>query len=225
MLATIPEPILASMIMGSTDAAFPGAPNETTSLFEQAEGGSVFLEEIGAMPMSIQEDLLDILRNKSYRKVGSGKTVPLNARILVAANDNLEDYVREGTFLEDLYSRINTISIEVPPLRNRTQDILPTAFKIIADEVKDMDTQLLMDPEVMAIFKAYSWPGNVRQLKNVLKNAIIAAETDTITKDLLPSDIAETPIPAGGENSVDELEKTRGKALREFLKNKAVKKF
>ena len=221
--AAMPEPLLESEMFGHVKGAFTGASSNKEGLFEAAGGGTIFLDEIGAMPMSIQSRLLRVLQEREIRKVGGTETVPVDVRVLAATNDRLEQLIEEGKFREDLYYRLSVIPIEIKPLRERVEDILPLVYHTMRQELGPGKDLPGIDPEVQIILERYSWPGNVRELENAIRHAMTFTKPgEKITKDVLPAKIV---------NSVDteslqiaqpgaKAESYRGKSLKGFLRAK-----
>ena len=221
--AAMPEPLLESEMFGHVKGAFTGASSNKEGLFEAAGGGTIFLDEIGAMPMSIQSKLLRVLQEREIRKVGGTETVPVDVRVLAATNDRLEQLIEEGKFREDLYYRLSVIPIEIKPLRERVEDILPLVYHTMRQELGPGKDLPGIDPEVQIILERYSWPGNVRELENAIRHAMTFTKPgEKITKDVLPAKIV---------NSVDteslqiaqpgaKAESYRGKSLKGFLRAK-----
>jgi len=184
--AALPEPLLESEMFGHIKGSFTGASSDKKGLFEAANGGTIFLDEIGAMPLSIQGKLLRVLQEKEVRRVGSNKTIKVNARVVAATNVPLEKLIEEGTFREDLYYRLSVIPIEISELKERQEDILPLVYHIIKNETADGSELPTIDNEVCTIFETYSWPGNVRELENAIKHAITFAKDSRITVAEIP---------------------------------------
>jgi two-component system, NtrC family, response regulator AtoC len=190
--AAIPDTLLESELFGHEKGAFTGASDRKIGKFELAEGGTLFLDEIGDMNLATQSKILRVLQEKEFQRLGGAKTIASSARILSATNKNLLESVRAGTFREDLYYRLNVIPIQLPPLRDRKEDLplLVRHFINIANERFTKDVESL-SPEVEKIFNNYDWPGNIRQMENVIYRATILATGRMIRKEDLPPEILE----------------------------------
>jgi two-component system response regulator GlrR len=191
--AAVPETLLESELFGHEKGSFTGAVRSTKGFFTQADQGTIFLDEIGDMPLSIQPKLLRALEERQFYPIGSEKPVQVDVRVIVATKKDLEEEVRQGRFREDLFYRIHVIPIRLPPLRERKEDIPHLAnhlFKKISEQLK-ADLKGLT-PQAMRKLMAHDWPGNVRELENTLEYAITMADGDMITDDL----IFETGLPA-----------------------------
>lgn len=217
--AALPEPLLESEMFGHTRGAFTGATTDKVGLFEAASGGTIFLDEIGSMPLSIQGKLLRVLQEKEIRRVGSNDTIAIDARVLAATNTKLETLMAEGLFREDLYYRLSVIPIEIKPLRERQEDIIPLAYHLIQTETPEGQDPSIPDAEACAILEAYPWPGNVRELENALKHALTFAKDGKITKAELPPKIAATPVAVAADGAAGD-DETRCKSLKAFLRAK-----
>lgn len=183
----IPETLLQSELFGYQKGAFTGASRNFKGKIRLAEGGTLFLDEIGDLPQSIQPKLLRLLEEKSFEPLGSATTIRVNTRILCATNHDLNRLVKEGLFREDLFYRINTITIHIPPLRNRKNDIIPLANFFLANISKEMGKKVKkLSDEVQEAFTTYPWPGNVRELLNVIERAIVLSNTDTLNLSDIP---------------------------------------
>ncbi len=215
--AALPEQLLESEMFGHVKGAFTGASCNKKGLFESAEGGTIFLDEIGAISLNIQGKLLRVLQEKEVRRVGGNDTTKVNVRVLAATNVKLEDLIKQGTFREDLYYRLNIIPINIEPLRNRRADISPLIYHFLRLELgtdRDLPT---IPKDVIAILEAYKWPGNVREIENAIKHALAFARNNTINLVDLPPRIitaaqqmADEPKDAGG----------RFESLKAFLRSK-----
>lgn len=194
--AAIPENLLESEMFGHVKGSFTGAVSDKEGLFETANGGTLFLDEISSMPLILQGKLLRALQEKEIRRVGGTKDIPVDVRVIAASNANLEEAVVKGTFRSDLYYRFAVITIDIPPLRKRTEDIIPLATHFIQAEISGSKPVPAIDPEAVRVLEAYDWPGNVRELENAVKHALTFHQTGTITVDLLPAKIVEHKSPA-----------------------------
>ncbi|WP_310600905.1 sigma 54-interacting transcriptional regulator [Desulfobulbus sp.] len=182
----IPESLLESELFGHVKGSFTGAVKSYAGLFQSADNGTLFLDEIGDMPLHIQVKLLRVLQDRQIRPVGSPRPVPVNVRIISATHKNLEEAIRENTFREDLFYRLNVVSLELPPLYKRKEDIPLLAEHFVGILTKKKDGQeKRFTPEAMKILVEAEWPGNIRQLYNVVENAVALATSSLITEDLL----------------------------------------
>jgi two-component system response regulator GlrR len=179
--AAIPEALLESELFGHRKGAFTGAIYDHKGLFQSAEGGTVFLDEIGDMPIALQSKLLRALQEREVRPVGSSQSVPVDVRIISATHRNLEERVSTGEFREDLYYRLNVVSLAIPPLSQRPEDIVPLARHFLATTAaryaKDVRA---FAPEAMEMLLGAPWPGNVRQLSNVVEQAVALATSPVV---------------------------------------------
>ena len=192
-MADIPKELIESELFGHEKGAFTGAVEQRIGRFEQANGGTLFLDEIGDMPLETQTRLLRVLSNKEFFRVGGDKPIKVDVRILAATHQSLESLVASGTFREDLYYRLNVIRIDVPPLRQRKEDIgdLSTAFlKRHADSL--MDDPKVLSPEALLALSQYDWPGNVRQLENTCYWIALMAPTHNVKLEDLPKEIIDS---------------------------------
>ena len=218
--AALPEPLLESEMFGHVKGSFTGASSNKEGLFEAAKGGTIFLDEIGSIPLNIQGKLLRVLQEKEVRRVGSNETIKTDARVLAATNVRLETLLEEGKFREDLYYRISVIPIEIKPLRERSEDILPLAYHVLQRECKDRPNVPELLPEVASVLESYDWPGNVRELENAIRHAITFARNEKITRDVLPQKIAQTKILPPTQSQERDIDIERCKSLKAFLRSK-----
>lgn len=189
--AALPEQLVESELFGHRKGAFTGANEDRAGLFEVADGGTLFIDEIGELPGALQPKLLRALEDGSIRRVGSHRERRVDVRLIAATNRTLVDEVAAGRFREDLYYRINVMSLELPPLRKREGDVLLLIKALLGRE-------WTITAEAQHALEAYQWPGNVRQLKNALERAQILANDHVITIDDLPSEVADphdSPVP------------------------------
>lgn len=181
--AAIPESLIESEFFGYEKGAFTGASqNGKAGLFEMADGGVLFLDEIGELPLSIQSKLLRVLQDKTIRRIGSEKEISVDVRIIAATNRNLREEMEKGNFRSDLYYRLFVVPVEIPPLRERREDIVPIAHHYLKyfNELYGMKKVLMED--ALVELEIYYWPGNVRELRNVIERLVISGAGDMITK-------------------------------------------
>ena len=193
----VPENLLESELFGYEKGAFTGAQNRKIGKFELASGGTLFLDEIGDMPLSLQVKILRVLQEKKITRLGGTETIPINARIVAATNKALEEMVKNGTFREDLFYRLNVVRIELPPLRERKEDIPILAAYIIRRLSEDMSSHISgFTPEAIEALKNHHFYGNVRELENIIERAMIFSDSTTIdVKDLdLRSSVAKESV-------------------------------
>ena len=187
----IPENLLESELFGHVKGAFTGAVQTRIGRFEQANGGTIFLDEIGNMPLALQVKLLRVLQEREFERVGGNSTVKVDVRIVAATSSNLEQMVKDGTFREDLYYRLNVIPIDLPPLRERREDIPLLVQRFIEHfcETHKLDLKTI-SPHVLKVLMAYEWPGNVRQLENIVERMVaLTANRPAILPADLPGEI------------------------------------
>lgn len=197
--ATLQENLLESELFGHEKGAFTGADRAKPGLFEVAEGGTLFVDEVAEMAPALQAKLLRVLEDGHYRRVGSTQERHADVRVVAATNKPLEEEVRAGRFREDLFFRLNVISVALPALRDRREDV-PLLVEHFLRTRRVGKTPFAVDPAAMAVLCGYDWPGNIRELANVIERAQILAEGTTITVDDLPDTLlqATPPAPAAG---------------------------
>jgi two-component system, NtrC family, response regulator GlrR len=184
--AALPEALLESNLFGHEKGAFSGAIKDAKGLFLQAHGGTIFLDEIGDMPLSIQAKILRVIQERQFRPIGSEKLVEVNVRIIVATNKNLEEQVKQGLFREDLYYRIHVIPVYLPSLRDRKEDIPPLVDHFLEKSRLQMKKEIKgLTPQAMQKLMLYDWPGNVRELENVVEYSAAMTDKEYITEDLI----------------------------------------
>jgi two-component system, NtrC family, response regulator AtoC len=190
--AALPENLLESELFGHCKGSFTGALNDKKGLFEEADGGTIFLDEIGSMPSLLQSRLLRVLQDREVRRVGENTPIHVNVRVLAATNEPLEKRIKEGTFREDLYYRLNVIPILLPPLRDRKDDIPLLVARFLRDKVHPRcGKPYQVTRQAMAALTAYHWPGNVRELENAIERSAVLSDTEIIKTDSLSAHIAE----------------------------------
>ena len=188
--AAIPAELLESELFGHERGAFTGAHTQRQGRFEEAAGGTLFLDEIGDMPLSLQTRLLRVLAEGDYYRVGGRDLLRADVRVIAATHQNLEQRIRSGAFREDLFHRLNVITIALPPLRERSEDIPALTEFFMQQAARDMGLELKrMRPETLQILKREAWPGNVRQLQNVCRQVCVMAPGDQVFPDDLPADL------------------------------------
>jgi len=195
--SAIPETLLETELFGHVRGAFTGAVSTKKGLLEEAEDGTVFLDEIGDMSLSLQAKLLRVIEDQVIRPVGSSKGLKVDIRFITATNKDLEAAVKDGTFREDLYYRINVLALTIPPLRERKQDIGALSRHYLMKFAQEMGKRVKdIAPEAMDLMMQYRWPGNVRELQNVIERAILISDDDLIRPAHLPGGVrAETSFP------------------------------
>jgi DNA-binding NtrC family response regulator len=187
--AAINENLLESELFGHEKGSFTGAVGEKLGLFEVADGGTLFLDEIGELDISLQAKLLRALQERQIRRVGGTKEINVDVRVLAATNRDLLKMSQEGSFREDLYYRLNVLSLEIPPLRERRSDIPVLIEYFLKKHTRDSKRQVTIGKEVRKILENYAYPGNVRQLESALERAILLCENNTITMEDLPPEM------------------------------------
>ena len=204
---SMPADLLESNLFGHVKGAFTGAISNKKGLFELADQGSIFFDEIGTIPLDTQAKLLRVIQEKEFMRLGGLDTFKVDARIIAATNADLEGAVQKGEFREDLYYRLNVITVKLPPLRQRSEDIplLAQAFleRFSRENEKEISS---IEPAALEILLDYHWPGNVRELENVIERAVVLSTGPALTVDLLPSSVREpsngllppTSLPAQG---------------------------
>ena len=194
----IPEHLLESELFGHRKGAFTGAIYDKKGLFEEAHGGTVFLDEIGEMPLSLQVKLLRILQDGQFLRLGENTPRQVDARVIAATNRDLAKMVKDGTFREDLYFRLNIVPITLPPLRERREDI-PLLVNYFVEEASRKHRRLgiQLSSDVYRFFHQYPWPGNVRELKNTVERLVVLTRGDCVNAEDLPDEIKNIRTAAG----------------------------
>ena len=220
----IPENLLESEFFGYEKGAFTGATREgKPGLFEQANGGIVFLDEIGELPLSLQVKLLKIIQDQKCRRLGGSKTIDLDGRIIAATNRDLKEMVKSGEFREDLFYRLYVVPINIPPLRKRREDIMPLALKFLKAYNKKYELSRSLGQEVLKLLESYEWPGNVRELQNVVERMVVSADSEMLLPRHLPDNIiqkaCETPGIIFLGDEVMDLRQARDALDRQLISN------
>ena len=200
--AALPETLLESELFGHEKGAFTDAKYRKKGLFELAEGGTIFLDEIGEMGITLQSRLLRVIENKTFRRVGGVSDLRVNTRIVAATNRDLQRAIEEGRFRSDLYYRLKVIPIQLAPLRERREDILPLTNHFIAVFNREFKKNVKKaGAELGRLLEGYAWPGNVRELRNVIERAMLLEAEDEILPAHLPPEIVRAEAPAAAERS------------------------
>jgi DNA-binding NtrC family response regulator len=188
--AALAPGLLESELFGHVKGAFTGAVRDKVGRFEMADGGTLFLDEIGDISLDVQTKLLRVLQEKTFERVGSSEPLQVDVRLVAATHQNLEQLIRQGKFREDLFYRLNVITLNVPPLRDRPEDVPELAqhfLKVYAQKAGKPVAQV--DDETLLALRAYHWPGNVRELENAIERAVVVADGPVLTVDDLPAEL------------------------------------
>ena len=214
--AALPEQLLESELFGYKKGAFTGAVADKDGLFESANGGTIFLDEIGSIPISMQMKLLRVLQEKTVRKVGGTQDVNVDVRIIAATNENLEEMIKTGAFREDLYYRLSVIPVDLPPLRERKEDIPLLVNHFVKEFNRDENTHVEILPDTMRALLAYDWHGNVRELENVVRRSSTLCDNQIVNVQDLPVKVQDASPEDLNVTSVD----YRGHSLKSYLREK-----
>ncbi len=218
--AAIPQELIESELLGHEKGSFTGAIEKKKGKFELADGGTLFLDEIGDMSLQTQAKVLRVLETQRFQRVGGGKDITVNVRVIAATNKDLQAMIKEGTFREDLFYRLNVIPIEIPPLRARKEDILELVeyfLGLIANEYGQAPKSF--SPEAMKALTAFEWPGNIRELKNVIERVVIMTPSSVIESEDLPLR-SETAVQTCLEQK--SLKEARDLFEKEFIRRKLI---
>lgn len=193
--SALPDNLIESELFGHERGAFTGAVEMRKGRFELAEGGTIFLDEIGEIPLHIQVKLLRVLESRSFERIGGSETIVTDARVVAATNRDLKKMVEEGTFREDLFYRLDVVSLEIPPLRERKEDI-PLLVKHYLDVFnKENGKDIGITETAMASLCAYAWPGNIRELRNCVERMVVLCRGKMIELENVPVDVREGVTP------------------------------
>jgi len=207
--AAIPETLLESELFGHEKGAFTGAVGRKPGKFEQADGGTLLLDEIGDMTLATQAKILRALQEREFQRVGGTQTIKVDVRILASTNKDLEKAAKEGTFRDDLYFRLNVVTINVPPLRDRRDEIPELADHFLAEANSRLNRSIVrLAPDTLAALMEYGWPGNVRELRNMVERAVVVNDGDVLALSSFPPPIrpADVTDGAGGAGRWDTLQ-------------------
>ena len=216
---TLSAELLASELFGHVRGAFTGATENRQGRVQVADGGTLFLDEIGDLPLSLQPRLLRFIQDREYERVGDPQTRTANVRLVVATNHDLAQMVSQGKFREDLYYRLNVVTLKLPPLRERREDIVPLAEQMLTAFVKRYDRPARrFSDEAAALLASYDWPGNLRELSNIIERAVILCSAETIRPEHLPfnregAKPAGAGVRAGDAVSLEDLERAHIQAV------------
>ncbi|MFR8676790.1 MAG: sigma 54-interacting transcriptional regulator, partial [Escherichia coli] len=224
--AALPESLLESELFGHEKGAFTGAQTLRQGLFERANEGTLLLDEIGEMPLVLQAKLLRILQEREFERIGGHQTIKVDIRIIAATNRDLQAMVKEGTFREDLFYRLNVIHLILPPLRDRREDISLLANHFLQKFSSENQRDIIdIDPMAMSLLTAWSWPGNIRELSNVIERAVVMNSGPIIFSEDLPPQIRQ-PVcnageaktaPVGERNLKEEIKRVEKRIIMEVL--------
>jgi two-component system response regulator HydG len=223
----LPKDIAGSELFGHVKGSFTGAVNDKIGHFEEANGGTIFLDEIGNLSYDVQVNLLRAIQERKIRRVGSTKETSIDVRILAATNEDLKSAIKNGDFREDLYHRLNEFSIGLPPLRERKEDLLDFAYYFKDKASQEFAKQNVeFDQNVLNVFQSYEWPGNIREMKNVVRRAVLLATNNLVTTSCLPDEMLETsfiPAVAQDENAAVDLKSVKEKSEQELIISTIIK--
>ena len=217
--AVLHENLIESELFGYEKGAFTGAASGgKIGKIELANGGTLFLDEIGELPPHIQSKLLQLIQEKTIERVSGTRRIELNIRLIVATNRNLEEEVHQGLFRSDLFYRLNVIRLHIPPLRERREDILPLAHRFLTRFCREYQRERTLSPRLMSYLEQYAWPGNVRQLENLMERLVICSQDPIIDMDALSAEYIEqenAPFVSSGGTLAERMEEFEGRIIRE----------
>ncbi|MBI5468687.1 MAG: sigma-54-dependent Fis family transcriptional regulator [Deltaproteobacteria bacterium] len=217
--AAIPRDLLESELFGCEKGAFTGAVARRIGKVEESEGGTLFLDEIGELDLSLQAKLLRVLQEREFERLGSNKKIKVDFRLVSSVNHDLKKAVEAGTFRRDLFYRLNVVQINVPPLRERKADFPVLVSQFLKEFCLREKKILKVSDEVMSIFENYLWPGNIRQLKNVIERAVVLAKESPVTPGELPEELAAVPAEKQQDASQKTLRQMELQVIKDTLEN------
>jgi DNA-binding NtrC family response regulator len=211
--------LLESELFGHVKGAFTGAHADKAGRLELAGSGTLFLDEVGEIPLDLQAKLLRVLQERSFERVGDARPIPLKARVVAATNRDLDAMVKSGAFREDLYYRLKVVELRIPPLRERPEDIPLLIDALVGKIAKEVHRPVkYVAPRALELLCAYRWPGNVRELENMLMRAIVLAHGDVLEASLLPLSDGDAPAPAADANAILPLRVIEKRAIERALR-------
>lgn len=223
----IPHNLLEAELFGYNRGAFTGAAREGKyGLFELADGGSIFLDEVGELPLDLQVKLLRVLQERNFKRIGGTKEINVDVRVIAASNKNLLELVKTGKFREDLYYRLNVVPLKIPPLRERKEDIIALARHFLQHFNNKYVFEKILSAELIDVMEKYDWPGNVRELKNIVERMVVTSEANILKPEKFPADNSVERVNHAGSNNLfqdhtmkEVLEDTEKKVIKEVLKS------
>jgi Nif-specific regulatory protein len=215
-VALTPE-LLESELFGHERGAFTGAVVQKKGKFELADGGTIFLDEVGDLAPGLQAKLLRVLQEREFQRVGGTRDIRVDVRVIAATNRDLRRAMQAGAFRQDLFYRLNVVSITLPPLRDRLEDVVPLAERFLARYARDLNRVRRLAPAALAVLRAYAWPGNVRELQNAIERAVVLSKGEVIDLGDFPPEIRGDAVPPsdGGVDGVDAFKLARVRAALE----------
>tara|TARA_B000000565_G_scaffold251241_2_gene224670 strand:- start:746 stop:1735 length:990 start_codon:yes stop_codon:yes gene_type:complete len=216
-MAAIPRNLVESELFGHEKGAFVGADSRMSGRFEQAEGGSLFLDEVGDMPPEAQTRLLRVLQDGEYLPVGANRPVKANVRIIAATNHNLQHLMQQGLFREDLFYRLNVVPLRLPPLRERTEDIAPLVNHFQKQAAAGGLPAKRFTPEAIRALAEWNWPGNVRELENLVRRLLVLVGEDSISAEMVEAELASVRPAEAQPIEVDSLAESVDQHVRRYF--------
>jgi transcriptional regulator with PAS, ATPase and Fis domain len=216
---TLTGQLFESQLFGHVKGAFTGAIHDTLGFFRAADGGTIFLDEISEIPLDLQAKLLRVLQEGTVTPVGSTRSYPIDVRVLCAANRDLHDMVEKNKFRADLFYRINVVNLEIPPLRQRIEDILPLANYFLANQADFYsEASKILSPQAERLLLKYHWPGNVRQIANAMERAYVLSVEKVIEPSVLPKEVLMASYTAQPDSPLPTLDDVKSKLIADALR-------